>query len=249
MSGSAASSEIFDLRRGVLRPMARRRRTFTALLALCSALALPVAAQNALSGTGELEVVVRKVIEQQRRTDTIQADFKQEKVMALLAKPEASTGSFVYSKPNQVLWTYDAPKRVTVLISGGYLTTYYPDLNKAEQFEVKRYQDRIFKYMGASGGLDELGQYFDFTFTDNAASSTYLLDLTPKSKTVAKRIRRLKIWIDRTSYLTTRLEYVEGDGDITRYEFSNIKINQPVAQSRFALNLPPSVRLEQLKLN
>jgi outer membrane lipoprotein carrier protein len=220
-----------------------------ALAASCLAAALPLAAQNELSGTGELETVVKKVLEVQRRTDTIQADFKQEKAMALLAKPETSTGNFVYSKPNQVLWTYDAPKRVTVLISAGVLTTYYPDLNRAEQLEVKRYQDRIFKYMGASGGLDELGQYFDFTFTDNEASPSYLLDLTPKGKTVAKRIRRIKIWIDKTSYLTTRLEYVEGDGDTTRYEFTNIRINQPVAQSRFALNLPPSVQLEQMKLN
>ena len=74
----------------------------------------------------------------------------------VLAKPEISTGRFIYSKPNNVLWTYDAPKRVTMLIAAGMLTTYYPDLKKAERIEVKRYQDRIFRYMGASGAIDEL---------------------------------------------------------------------------------------------
>ena len=61
-------------------------------------------------------------------------------------------------------------------------------------------------------------------------------------------MRRIKIWIDKKSYLTTKIEYVEGDGDITRYAFSNIKINQPIAQDRFVLNLPANVKVEQMKL-
>ena len=71
--------------------------------------------------------------------------------MALLSKPEVSTGTFVFSKPNNVLWSYNAPKRVQMLITNGTLTTYYPDLNKAERIDVKRFEDRIFKYMGATG--------------------------------------------------------------------------------------------------
>ena len=195
-----------------------------------------------------IEQVVKKVQEQQKKTNTLQAEFRQEKELALLAKPEVSTGMFVYSKPNSVLWNYDAPKRVTMLITNGTLTTYYPDLNKAESVDVKRFEDRIFKYMGASGAIDELARYFDFTFTDNAANPAYVLDLTPKSRVVARRVQRIKIWIDKQSYLTDKIEYVEGDGDTTRYEFKNIKINQPIEQSRFTLNLPSNVRVEQIKV-
>ena len=195
-----------------------------------------------------LESVIKKVQEQQKKTQTLQADFKQEKELALMARPEVSTGTFVFSKPNNVLWSYSAPKRVQMLISGGQLTTYYPELNKAERIDVKRFEDRIFKYMGASGAIDELGRYFDFTFTDTATSPTWALDLTPKSRAVARRVQRIKIWIDKSSYLTTRLEYVEGDGDVTRYEFANIKVNAPVEQGRFTLNLPSTVKVETMKV-
>ena len=192
--------------------------------------------------------MIRKVQLAQAKTNTLQADFRQEKSLALMAKPEVSTGRFIYSKPNNVLWTYDAPKRVTMLIANGMLTTYYPDLNKAEQIEVKRYQDRIFKYMGASGAIDELGAWFDFTFTNTSDKPYYALDLSPKSKTIAKRVRHIRIYIDKKSYLTTQFEYTEGDGDKTRYEFTNVKVNAPVEQSRFTLQLPSSVRVEQMKL-
>ncbi len=222
-------------------------RKFLVLALGITALAMPALAAKAPKADS-LDDVIRKVQLAQAKTNTLQADFRQEKSLALMAKPEVSTGRFIYSKPNNVLWTYDAPKRVTMLIANGMLTTYYPDLNKAERIEVKRYQDRIFKYMGASGAIDELGAWFNFTFTNTSDKPYYALDLDPKSKTIAKRVRHIRIYIDKTSYLTTQFEYTEGDGDKTRYEFTNVKVNAPVEQSRFTLQLPASVRVEQMKL-
>jgi len=224
-----------------------RFRMFVTLALSVSALAVPAFAARS-ANPDSLDEVIRKVQLAQNKTNTLEADFRQEKALALLSKPEVSTGRFIYSKPNNVLWTYDAPKRVTMLIANGMLTTYYPDLKKAEQIEVKRYQDRIFKYMGASGAIDELGAWFNFTFTNTSDKPYYVLDLDPKSKTIAKRIRHIRIFIDKKSYLTTEFEYTEGDGDKTRYQFTNIKINAPVEQSRFTLSLPSSVRVEQMKL-
>ena len=220
-------------------------RKFFALALSVAALSVPAAAKT---NPDSLDEVVKKVQIAQTKTTTLQADFRQEKTLALLSKPEVSTGRFVYSKPNNVLWTYDAPKRVIMLIAEGMLTTYYPDLHKAERIEVKRYQDRIFKYMGASGAIEELGAWFNFTFTNTSDKPYFVLDLAPKSKTIAKRVRHIKIFIDRKTYLTTQFEYTEGDGDKTRYEFLNVKINAPVEQSRFVLTLPSSVRVEQMKL-
>lgn len=214
--------------------------------ALCAAAA--VAPIRAAVDPNSLDEVVKRVQEEQKKTVTIQADFKQEKTLALLAKPEVSTGRFVYQKPNNVHWTYDSPKRVEMLIANGVMTTYYPDLNKAERIEVKRYQDRIFKYMGTSGALDDLGIYFNFTFSNRADQPFYVLDLDPKNKSIAKRVKHIRIRIDKKSYLTTSFEYTEADGDVTKYEFTNIRVNQPVPASRFVLNLPPTVRVEAMKI-
>jgi outer membrane lipoprotein-sorting protein len=216
------------------------------LAVLCAVLASTASLQAATPVT--LETVIKKVQEQQKKTRTLQASFRQEKELALLAKPEVSTGTFVYSKPNNVLWAYEAPKKVQMVIANGVMTTYYPDLKKAEKIDVQRFQDRIFKYMGASGAIEELARYFDFTFTDSKAKSVYVLDLTPKNKTVEKRVKRIKLWINKTTFLTDKIEYVEGDGDITRYEFTNLRVNEPVPPARFTLALPAGVRVEQMKI-
>lgn len=223
------------------------KKSIVAAVFATASMAMPVLAAK-VADPGSLEEVIKHVQEQQRSTNTLQADFRQEKELALLSKPEVSTGTFVYSKPNNVLWSYDAPKRVQMLITNGKLTTFYPELNKAEMLDVKRFEDRIFKYMGATGAIDELARYFDFTFTNKPSEATYVLDLKPKTGTVAKRVQRIKLWIDKKSYLTSKIEYVEGDGDITRYEFKNIKVNAPIPQGRFVLNLPPNVKVETMKL-
>lgn len=196
----------------------------------------------------KVEAVIKKVQEHQNKVQTLQADFRQEKEMALLAKAEVSNGTFTFSRPNNVFWNYNAPRRVQMVIAGGFLTTYYPELEKAERLDIKKFEDRIFKYMGASGAIDELARYFDFTFSDAPSRPVYILDLTPKNKAVGKRVQRIKLWIDKKTYMTTKIEYVEGDGDITRYEFTNLRVNEPVPSSRFALNLPANVRVEQMKV-
>jgi outer membrane lipoprotein-sorting protein len=224
--------------------MSNKRLMMAAAGVIAAAMSAPLFA----AGPVTLETVVKKLQEQQKKTTSLQADFRQEKELALLSKPEVSTGSFTFSKPNNVLWSYAAPKRVQMVIAGGVMTTYYPDLRKAETIDVKRFEDRIFKYMGASGAIDELARYFDFTFTDSPSKPTYLLDLKPKTKAVGKRVQRIKLWIDKQNYLTSKIEYVEGDGDITRYEFTNLRINEPVPASRFALTLPQGVKVEQMKL-
>jgi outer membrane lipoprotein-sorting protein len=195
-----------------------------------------------------LAQVIKQVQEQQKKTATLQADFRQEKELALMAKPEVSSGTFTYSRPSNVLWTYNTPKRVQMVIADGFLTTYYPELAKAERIDVKRFEDRIFKYMGATGAIDELARYFDFTFTDSKSKPVFVLDLTPKNRAVSKRVQRIKLWIDKSTYLTSKIEYVEGDGDITRYEFTNVRINESVPPSKFALTLPSTVRVETMKI-
>lgn len=224
------------------------RKKFAAASSLLLVCALAAAAPLRAAPPVTLAQVIKKVQEQQKKTATLQADFRQEKELALMAKPEVATGTFTYSRPSNVLWTYDTPKRVQMVIAGGYLTTYYPELGKAERIDVKRFEDRIFKYMGATGAIDELARYFDFTFTDSKTKANFVLDLTPKNRAVSKRVRRIKLWIDKTTYLTSKIEYVEGDGDITRYEFRNLRLNETVPPSKFALTLPSTVHVETMKL-
>jgi outer membrane lipoprotein-sorting protein len=194
-----------------------------------------------------MDAVLQKVAKVQSGTTTLEADFRQEKTLGLLAEPAVSTGRFSYRKPNSALWVYSEPKPVIMLIAGGSMTTYYPDLKKAERVSVASFEERIFRFMGAVSSVKELSKTFDFRFVDRAGEP-YRLELKPAAPGVARRVKGITLWIDRESYLVTGFEFREPDGDSTRYDFTNIRVNAALPASRFTLNLPPGVRVEQMKV-
>jgi len=217
-------------------------------LFLFAALTTPTIGFAAPAGAS-LEKVLNEVQKRQKTVTSIEADFRQEKTLDLLAETQVSTGTFAYEAPDKVRWDYGSPAPIVMVIAEGRLTNWYPELRKAETLEVSRFQDRIFRYMGAGSGIDELSRYFNFRFTEKRGSNAYRLDLAPKTRQIQKRVKSITIWIDRETYLTNRIEYVEGDGDSTIYEFSHIRINEPIDADRFDLDLPSDVRVEQIRLD
>jgi outer membrane lipoprotein carrier protein len=225
-------------------------RLFPILAAFCLAAVGPaVVAAPPVAAPATLEQVLKEVQKRQSAVKTLQADFTQQKTLALLAEPQLAGGTFIYEKPDKVRWNYAEPNPVTMLIAGGRMTTFYPKLSRAESLEVGRFQDRIFKYMGAGNAIGELATWFNFRFSDRKGESSWKLDLVPKTSQVAKRVKKITIWIDRTSYMTSKFEYVEADDDTTLYEFTSIRVNEPVPAAAFKLELPPTVKVETMKLD
>jgi len=225
----------------------RNRLWSIALLAV--ALAAPTGSAAPAKNPQTLDEVLKEVQKRQSAVKTLQAEFVQEKSLAMLSQPQLSRGSFAYEKPDKVLWRYDEPTPVTMLIASGRMTTYYPKLSRAETIEVGRFQDRIFKYMGAANAIGELQTWFNFRFSDRKGDTTWKLELLPKTSQVSKRVKGITIWIDRQTFLTSKFEYIEADGDVTRYEFRSIRVNEPVPPATFKLALPPTVKVDSMKLD
>ncbi|MBW3670397.1 MAG: outer membrane lipoprotein carrier protein LolA [Acidobacteria bacterium] len=226
--------------------MSKTIRLLTVLLLFASATGL--SADSRIKGT-KIEEVLAEIDTRQKDLRSLEANFRQTKEVGLLAGPEVSTGVFQYQKPNRVLWKYVEPRPVTMVIANGSMTTWYPELEKAERMEVKSFENRIFRYMGAgTGAIRELGKYFDFRFIEDRIKNEYILELAPKTRTLEKRIKSITIWIDGETYFTNGFEYVEGDGDLTRFEFSNVKMNPRLAADAFELAIPEHVEIETIRL-
>ena len=193
-----------------------------------------------------MEEVLTRVKRAQASVTTLEADFTQEKTLGLLAGPVSSSGTFSFRKPNQALWKYTSPEPMTMLISSGTMTTYYPEMKRAERVDVGRFQDRIFRFMGAVSSVEELSKSFSFRFVDRA-NEPYRLELKPTTPGVSRRVKGITLWIDRNRYIVSGFEFREADGDTTRYRFTNIRLNPSIPPSRFTLALPPGTKVEQAK--
>jgi outer membrane lipoprotein carrier protein len=195
-----------------------------------------------LSGAERLQALLERVKMQQRQVRTIEARFVQHRVSAMLVAPEESTGTFSYAAPDRVRWEYQAPRPITVVIRGSQMTTWFRDLKRAETLKIGRYSSQVFKFLGASGSMDTLLEYFTVELTlPKQKSDPFRLKLLPRYDRIKKRIRSMRVDIDSERFFPMHLEYQEADGDVTSYDFKDFQWNAPLPADRFALQLPPGV--------
>lgn len=197
-----------------------------------------------------LGALVERMRREQESLTTLQADFQQTRESSMLLEPSEAAGTFYYAAPDRVRWEYRTPDPISMVIADDRMTTWYRDLDRAEQVDVGRQSQKILEYLGAGSSLGTLLEYFDVKLHRPADGSAPLeLELEPRFERVAKRLAGMSLWIDPELYLPVRLRYVEADGDVTEYRFTNFRLNGDIPDERFRLDLPDSVAVRRIDLN
>ena len=228
----------------------------TLLLALIVALAAPSAAETGLpdpeepglSASERIERLIERIRIEQAAIETLHADFEQTRESELLQEPEMSTGELWYAIPGSVLWDFDQPSNTLVCIRDGEMLTWFRDLGRAERVDIGRQSDQVLEYLSAGGSLDTLRKYFLISASfPKDPDAPYRLELEPKFRRVAKRIAGMALELDRHGYFPVFLRYEEPGGDVTELRFSNVEINEPIPDERFAVELPAEVEVRELE--
>jgi outer membrane lipoprotein-sorting protein len=210
---------------------------------------LPDPKAPGLDGNARLKALVDRVKIEQSHLKTLEAKFTQTQQSAMLVTPETSTGGFSYAAPDRVRWEYATPNPISVVIKGEEMTTWYHDLKRADLLKIGRYSNQVFKYLGASGNMDSLVEYFTVRLTaPPRKGAPYQMELIPRFSRISKRIKSMTLWIDDETFLPVRLKYVEADGDWTDYKFSDMKKNAGIPEDRFVLKIPKGVETRVIDL-
>lgn len=197
-----------------------------------------------------MQALIDRVRYEHSRLRTLEADFVQLKESALLLEPAEATGVFSYASPDKVRWEYVKPNPISLLVAGEEMTTWYRDLDQAERVQVGRQTQRILDYLGAGSSLETLLQYFDARLAQpKDMTQPFRLELKPRFERVAKRLQGMTIWFDPQVYMPVGLRYVEADGDVTEYQFRNLRVNAGLPADRFELEMPSGVEVREIDLD
>ncbi|MDX1500949.1 MAG: outer membrane lipoprotein carrier protein LolA [Thermoanaerobaculia bacterium] len=211
--------------------------------------ALPDPLGPGVTAAERLDLLVERVRLEQSKTVTLEADFVQRKQSEMLLEPLEARGSFSYAAPDRVRWEYETPDPISLLVIDGEMTTWYRDLGQAEKISVGRQAEKILDFLGAGSNVETLLTYFDAHLAHTPETDApFRLELIPRFDRVERRLREMTIWIDSRRFLPIAVRYVEPNGDVTEYEFSNLRINDGLPADRFELDLPQGVALEEIAL-
>ncbi|MFV2072194.1 MAG: outer membrane lipoprotein carrier protein LolA [Thermoanaerobaculales bacterium] len=231
----------------------RRSRAFVFLMSVFFTAPLwagpPAPADRALDdleGSAKLHALIDRVVERQRALTSMTAGFVQTKHSALLLEATESSGQLSYRAPDAVRWDYSRPEKMVVLFAGDAVTTYHPGQARAERLKISKKQRRFVRALAGMQPLDDLTSHFKVSLADPGGEAPYRLTLRPVGKMIGKRLRSIKIEVDRRLLLPVAVEYNEADGDSTRFEFYDLVIDPTLDDERFLLEFDAGVRVETL---
>ena len=210
---------------------------------------IPDPSEPGLTDGDRLRVLLERVQLEQSSMSTLRARFLLRQENEMLVEPEESEGSFSYASPDRVRWEYQEPRAMTVVVNKGEMTTWYRDLGRAEVAQVGKYSDRFLKLMSATAPLTDLLDSFDARVRFGGdGTEPYRIELLPKYKRIAKRVRSMTLWIDRSRYVPVQVRIEAAGGGVTEFQFEDVEVNPELPAGQFELELPPTVEVQSIEL-
>jgi len=166
--------------------------------------------------------------------NSIQADFQEEKFLAVLKEPQKSSGIFYYQKNDKMRWEQKNPVKYVILVNGDRLRI--QEAGKERKVgQAGRMAAQIKELMmGLVNGDFQDNKAFRQTISENSGS--YLVTLDPVNKRLKNVYDKIDLLFSKSTLRLKELTFFQKDGDRSVMKFTNEKINQPISESLF-LNL------------
>lgn len=165
---------------------------------------------------------------------SMQADFTQTVFDDQMRQLEVSRGYVAIQKPGKFRWDYKAPYVQHIIADGEKVWLYDPEL---EQVTVKPLAEALGSApIALLSGDGDLDKQFNFTELGNIDGKEFV-QLEVKVKDTDYGLMLLALGEKGMDVM----ELKDKLGQVTRIEFSNIKLNKKINKDQFTFNVPKGV--------
>ena len=169
-----------------------------------------------------------------QHTQTIKADFTQEKNLSLLSEKITSKGKFWFKRDNLVRMEYNQPFQYLVVINNN--NVFVKDGNKENKISTK--SNKLFQQINrlmvdCVQGTALSNPDFKVAVFENAPA--YLIELSPVAKGMKDYFKNINIVLSKKDYSVNKLEMYEQSGDNTIISFTNKELNASIADALFVI--------------
>ncbi len=169
-----------------------------------------------------------------KQTQSVKADFVQEKNLSLLSEKITSKGKFWFKKDNLVRMEYNQPFQYLVVINKNNVLV--KDGQKENKISTK--SNKLFQQINRMMVDCVQGTALsnpDFTVAAFENAGAWLVELTPVVKGMKDYFKNINIILSKKDYAVNKLEMYEQSGDNTIISFTNKELNASIADTLFAI--------------
>ena len=209
----------------------------------------PVSSGSDNIGDYDLDEILTNVEEANSKLDTMEAEIKYSRVIALLDSEEVSVGFLQFKKPKLVNVNFFPPRSEINVIDGSYLWIYHIEERQVEKYEMSGDDSPqgvdIFE-LGYDYTAEKVKRNYEITLLDVISTEEETLvhlEFIPR-KTFDSEYDRTLLWIKEGLWLPVQYQLFESDGEIINtIHLTHIEINTEISDKEFVLNLPDDVEI------
>jgi outer membrane lipoprotein-sorting protein len=166
---------------------------------------------------------------------SIKSAFTQEKTLTLLTEKIVSKGQFYFKRSDKIRIEYTEPYTYLLIINGDQMIS--KDAKK--ESHVNTSSNKLFRQVNriivdCVQGTVLTSKDFSVNVFEN--TSTFLLQMTPQSKTIKEFFETIYITLDKQDYTVSGIELNEQGGDKTVMRFTNKQLNTNIGDEVFTLH-------------
>ena len=169
-----------------------------------------------------------------QKTQSIKADFVQEKNLSLLSEKISSRGKFLFKKDNMVRMEYNDPFAYLVVINKN--NVYVKDGQKENRISTK--SNKLFQQINRMMVDCVQGTALsntDFKVSVYEGNGGWLIELLPVARNMKDFFKKITLQLSKKDYSVSKLEMYEQSGDNTLISFLNKELNVSLPDALFAV--------------
>jgi outer membrane lipoprotein-sorting protein len=179
-------------------------------------------------------VLKQKIESMSKLTTSIEADFTQEKNLSMLSEKIISKGHFVFKKENLLRWEYVSPSKYLIVINKEKVII--KDEKKTTKYDMN--SNKVFKeindiMLSCVQGTIFKSNKFKTSYYEN--DKGYKLELIPQVKNMKETFKKINLYFDKNVTSVSKMEMIENNDDLTSLDFTNKKLNAPIAETIFTV--------------
>src|SRR6202043_3695731 len=155
----------------------------------------PLAGASPMSQS-DIDQLVQKLEALHTNQPSLQANFREERRLAMLKDPVVNEGKFWFTLPDKIRREIGGKTPSTTVTDGKKVSIYYPNYQQLEVYDLEKrpiIKDTV-RALTAGLNFREVASYYQIEGSKNG--SDYQLTLTPKTTAVRKLLKSIDLTID-----------------------------------------------------
>ncbi len=191
--------------------------------------------------------VVKNIQARYEKTKDLQADFTQKTRIEGFDRPVTSSGKVYIKKPGRLRWDYLDPSVEEIYVNKDDVKMYVPEhkqvlVGKLTQMAASK---APLELLQGAANLEESFEIQPTPGNKRGVAGIRLVTLIPKApeSQTGRPVQRIVVEVYPKTFYIRTVSLYETSGNVTQFEFSQLKPNTGLIEALFDFKVPPDVEV------